>query len=586
MSKNKSNKTDKIKIDEEFESNLIKYNPIIFDLNNLKKPTISNLGKKNDVIFSNNIAYPEFKLGFHHFIHQAKNKMEVVENFANRKKIYLVTSLFEKNIDYKEKTDNDINFTSIDDGIKKFIKQINPNFPQLLNRAFLKLWEILVIFDLIKDTQDFTSSHLAEGPGSFIQATILYRELQQKLGLIKSYSKDKYYGVTLHSDHEHLLMHKEFIKYFDKEKPKRLNILETKSINKIEDMYGGGSLFTNGDLTKIDTINIFGGSSENKSYSEPSDLVTADGGFDWKKENLQEQEAYILIFGEILTAIKIQKDGGSFVIKIFESFTRTTIKLIELLRIFYNKVYICKPYTSRISNSEKYIVCKDFDKSKVKSDIIKNLENMIIEINKNKDFNIIDIFTDYELDDDIINHYKEINSQLLLKQYIGINNIAKFINLDNYNGVEFNDFLDKQIEASHFWNNTFLNTDNYSVISKYFKSFDFIDFKNKYLINFESLNTQQTQINITDTQQQRNIFTKINKTSKINKSNKTSKSSKTSKTKIQKGGYIENELDDSSNSIEEIYNNVDNVLIESDDAQFGYLDSPNEDIIDLSKIKL
>jgi 23S rRNA U2552 (ribose-2'-O)-methylase RlmE/FtsJ len=574
---------------EDLENEFIKYNPIIFDLKNIKKLNI--LKYNNDIIFSNNIAYPEFNLGFNYFIHQAKDKMDQTEKFANRKKIYLVTSLFEKNIDYKEETDDGIKFTSIDKGIKNFIKDINPKFPQILNRAFLKLWEILVMFDLIPNENTFVSSHLAEGPGSFIQATILYREMQAKLGLIKSCNKDKYYGVTLHSDHEHLLMQKEFIKYFEDEKLNRLNILETKSIQEIKDMYGGSRKYkdtvTNGDLTKISTINIFGGAKGEKGYSEPSDLITADGGFDWKKENLQEQEAYRLIFSEIVSALKLQKNGGNFVIKIFESFTKVTIKMIELLRTFYKKVYLVKPYTSRISNSEKYIVCKDFDKSVLTSSILQKLEDMIVSMNKNELFNIIDIFTDCVIDNDkeVMTDYKNINLQLLLKQYTGINNIIKFINLDNYNDIEFNTFLDKQIEASHFWNDTFLDDKLFKKINKFCSSYDYFKFINENnnikiqkLESKESEKSNESEESI-ESEEKEEIESKKSKATKNNKSMKRQSAKKPKKAKKinQKGGHI----------IEKKVNYESDKSINSEDEVIGYLsDKNNSDIVDLTNINI
>ena len=175
---------------ETLEKEFVLYNPLVFDLDSIEKTDI--IGSTFDVQFSNSICFPEIKLGFHHFIHKTKDKMEAVEEFANRKKIYLVTSLFEKNIDYKEKTDSGVDFTSIDNGIKSLVKSIKPDFPPLLNRAFLKMWEILVEFDLIPEEENFVSSHLAEGPGSFIQATVLFRELMVKIGKIKSCSKDNY----------------------------------------------------------------------------------------------------------------------------------------------------------------------------------------------------------------------------------------------------------------------------------------------------------------------------------------------------------------------------------------------------------
>lgn len=567
------------------------YNPLVFDLSHIEKTDV--IGSICDVQFSNSICFPEFKLGFHHFIHKTKDKMEIVEEYGNRKKIYLVTSLFEKNIDYKEKTDSGIDYTSIDTGIKSFVKSIKPDFPPLLNRAFLKMWEMLVEFDLIPETENFVSSHLAEGPGSFIQATILYREMMAKLGKIKSASKDNYYGVTLHSDHEHLLMHQEFIKYFAKEPHNRLHIMETKSLEELKDLYGGGknlssAPITNGDLTKLNTIRQFaGGKVSNgskslkdvESFAKPSDLITSDGGFDWKRENLQEQEAYKLIFSEILTALKLQKDGGNFVIKIFETYTKITIKFIQMLRQVYTQVYISKPYTSRISNSEKYIVCKGFKKSSISSKIITKLEEQLETINKNSQYQILDIFTDINLTNLVYNAYKQINLDLQVKQYIGINNIIKFLNLDNFNGVEFNEYLDKQIVAAHFWNNMFLEPKLFSQIIKYFKSFDFIEYKKNNLTdNDDNLSTKsvepetelETELEIKPETKKSTKLTGLSRTKSVKKTTKSSKSK-------QKGGGVISDTDYEINAM--IY---DNTSISSTDNIVGHLNSDDE--INLNKL--
>jgi hypothetical protein len=59
-------------------------------------------------------------------------------------------------------------------------------------------------------------------------------------------------------------------------------------------------------------------------------------------------------------ALLMQKQGGSFILKIFDSFMRHSIDILYILSSFYDKVYIIKPHTSRYANSEKYIVCKGF----------------------------------------------------------------------------------------------------------------------------------------------------------------------------------------------------------------------------------
>ena len=96
-------------------------------------------------------------------------------------------------------------------------------------------------------------------------------------------------------------------------------------------------------------------------YKNSMDLITGDGGFDFSLDfNKQENLSINLIFSQICYAIAMQKKYGSFVLKIFDIFSQATIDIIYLLSCFYNEVYITKPNTSRLANSEKYIVCKKF----------------------------------------------------------------------------------------------------------------------------------------------------------------------------------------------------------------------------------
>ena len=101
---------------------------------------------------------------------------------------------------------------------------------------------------------------------------------------------------------------------------------------------------------------------EIKGYlKEKFSFITADGGKDVQNKNFQEQEQYSLIFSEILLAITHQEKGGAFVLKLFDTLTTLTVKFIGILSSLYKRVYIHKPFMSRASNSEKYIVCEGFN---------------------------------------------------------------------------------------------------------------------------------------------------------------------------------------------------------------------------------
>ena len=170
--------------------------------------------------------------------------------------------------------------------------------------------------------------------------------------------KDRYFAkVTIHPENGKFIeMGKKFLNYYNEEKnPKLLRIHKTYPIKKTINHTNRD----NGDLTQVKTISNFKKDVlKSKKYAN---LVTADGGFEWNDENYQEQEAYRLVLGQIVSALRVQAKGGSFVLKLFETFTDVTLKMLYILTSsFYGENYIYKPYYSRESNSEKYIICKNF----------------------------------------------------------------------------------------------------------------------------------------------------------------------------------------------------------------------------------
>jgi hypothetical protein len=52
--------------------------------------------------------------------------------------------------------------------------------------------------------------------------------------------------------------------------------------------------------------------------------------------------------------------GGVFVLKIYDMHFAITQQLIMLLCLYYRKVGVVKPLTSRPGNSEKYLLCEGF----------------------------------------------------------------------------------------------------------------------------------------------------------------------------------------------------------------------------------
>lgn len=202
-----------------------------------------------------------------------------------------------------------------------------------LSRSFFKMIEMCRDYNLCGGSRPITTFHLAEGPGGFIEATAHMRQNES----------DIYYGMTLIDD-------------FDPNIPswKKTSEFLAKTPNvRIE--YGPSK---NGDLFSVENLQHC-----YHTYRNKMDIITADGGFDFS-ENFNEQESLAtkLLLAEVIYALAMQKIGGCFILKVFDITTKTSIDILYLLTCFYEEVSVCKPKTSRIANSEKYIVCKGFQK--------------------------------------------------------------------------------------------------------------------------------------------------------------------------------------------------------------------------------
>lgn len=92
-------------------------------------------------------------------------------------------------------------------------------------------------------------------------------------------------------------------------------------------------------------------------------LVVADGGFSVAEElqNYQETISSRITYSQWFAALKLQSSGGCFVLKLFDTFSPFTRAMLYLSTFLYRHVWIVKPKHSRLINSERYLVCVDFE---------------------------------------------------------------------------------------------------------------------------------------------------------------------------------------------------------------------------------
>ena len=300
-----------------------------------------------------------------------------------------------------------------------------------LSRSYFKLWEIIADFNLLNLEKDMKFASIAEGPGGFIEAIINYRK--------KFTFKDKLNAITLKS--------------INKDIPgwnKATNFLR-----KNPNVYISYGSDETGNIYNIENIKHF-----RKHFNNDAYLVTADGGFDFSFNfNKQEQMSYRIIFCEIVMALSIQKKGGNFVCKFFDTYTKITMSFIYLLLSFYNEVHITKPSTSRPANSEKYIVCNGF------KGINENYLQKLFIIIKSWDYfekNELEIQSIFDIDNKIFfNKMKEFNTKYF---NIQVNNIEKTLGYINnpLNEQTKKTQIKKQVSAAFSWCKTYKCKINYN----------------------------------------------------------------------------------------------------------------------------
>ena len=330
---------------------------------------------------------------------------------------------------YRDKIDN------INNDIWKKIRWIINKYDftingPIINRAFYKYWEMVHEFGIFDeyDSKSDIILHCAEAPGGFIQGSNIFLKLDDnENGGDAKISKSDNGGCAQSLDEDGFTLVKRKHK-----KPNLLNSyrIYTMSLNRNYDDYKRYNLPSynknvinrnvhilhgadnTGDLNNLDNIDYIDKNVKNKFY-----LITCDGGFDEGINfNNKEQLHYQLILNEIYSSIKLQKNNGHFILKMFDIFTETSIHLLYLLTLCYNSVWIYKPLTSRPTNSEKYIICKNFNYDGKNRDIfLEGIKKISVFFTKSKaNYKCFTLFK--VIPDEFIKDICDINTNIVKRQ--------------------------------------------------------------------------------------------------------------------------------------------------------------------------
>jgi 23S rRNA U2552 (ribose-2'-O)-methylase RlmE/FtsJ len=204
-----------------------------------------------------------------------------------------------------------------------------------IDRAGLKLANIDALYRLsghvhsyakYYSNHPFTYCDLAGAPGAFTQY------MQFRLPLSEGY------GISIRSP-------KSFLNW----RTDALN-LDRFHISNGDD--GTGNLFTNWQHFP---------SWVKSKEGDGVDLAMADGSVDIADERADSyRQEYLnsgLLLVEALTALLVCREGGNFLLKVFDTVTEFSAQLLCLLSCCFERICLFKPVTSRPANAERYLIC-------------------------------------------------------------------------------------------------------------------------------------------------------------------------------------------------------------------------------------
>lgn len=202
-----------------------------------------------------------------------------------------------------------------------------------LSRSYFKMIEILDTFGFWdRVPKSFTTAHVCEGPGGFIQATISgalkqKKKVSQLLGMTLKPTKSHIPGWRRSSSF--LRSHPEVVLEYGED--------------------GTGNLLTPANQDVFVT------------KAKGASLFTADGGFDFSLDySKQELNAFPLLLASFCVGLRSLAQGGTMVIKLFDIYSPATQDLILGSAVWFDAFTLYKPATSRPCNAERYFVAHGF----------------------------------------------------------------------------------------------------------------------------------------------------------------------------------------------------------------------------------
>ena len=307
-------------------------------------------------------------------------------------------------------------------------------FPSLakvhpLSRSYFKMIEMLSYINFWDNVESlsaepFSSAHICEGPGGFIQCVV--ENLERLKVPIKAI-----HAMTLRPTRSHIPGWRRSANFLKKNPQIQLE-------------YG-----------EDDTGNILSHANQ-MAFVKKADgahLFTADGGFDFSiNYTNQEKMAFPLLVASFTIGLLSIRKGGTMIIKLFDIYGKATQDLFLGSALFFEEFTIYKPATSRPCNSERYFIGVGYHGKESAAEFIAHLQSIHCQEQQMQMQKQNNPITQLFKNPWPVTVTDAVNEQIKWQETLQISAINDTLNLDK---DSIHDRINKGFQMSKRWCDTF-----------------------------------------------------------------------------------------------------------------------------------
>jgi 23S rRNA U2552 (ribose-2'-O)-methylase RlmE/FtsJ len=165
-----------------------------------------------------------------------------------------------------------------------------------------------------------------------------------------------------------------------------------------------------------------------------------------------EQAQYPILLESLLEIGDGLNKGGNCIIKLYDTYTEVSVKLLKLISEMFTETYIYKPFMTHGRDSTKYIIGLNY------KDNFKNSNKLNEILKEMKDNKLNNIYNNFSVPESFEFVVKFMNIALGNNEHKMTNILVDYIKKSNYFGDLYHTCLENQKKTTEYWLETFYSS--------------------------------------------------------------------------------------------------------------------------------